>query len=374
MSFIKVVHLIASNGIGGAENVLLDICRSLESERVGFEVCLFVLPGKERENALGRLLKEHGIPIRFIEMHFPLSPSEIINLTRIFRKAKPSIIHCHGLRADVFGGIAAKLCRIPAVSSVHGLVPFSRKMRFYTWLDLKSLALFDMVLPVSAKLEEELRQNGLPPSKIQLLPNVPARNGHGSARVRTTLTDKVGVQIGFVGRLSPEKGVLLLLDAAAGLKGMLPFSLHIVGDGPEMVKVVARVRELDLEGCVKIHGYLANPYDIYEVLDILVLPSLTEGTPLTLLEGMSMGLPIIASEVGGVPEIIEDQKNGITVQPGLVPELTGKMLLLARDPMLRKKLGNAALESIAVLCDHDRWERQILQVYKTYRGNRDTVS
>jgi glycosyltransferase involved in cell wall biosynthesis len=369
---VKVLQLIASTGIGGAERVLLDICNSLKSEQYRFEVCLLVLPDCEKESALGNILNERAIDLHYVEMRFPLSIFEILNLMKIFRTTNPSVVHCHGVRADVFGGIAARLCRIPAVSSVHGWIAFSKKMRFYKWLDLRFLRLFDMILPVSGQLQLELQQNGIPSRKIQLLRNVPSQNNGGERRSSNKSTRNHVTQLGFVGRLSHEKGITFLLEAVAQLKKVLPFKLHIVGDGPEMEKVLYEIKNLSLEEQVEVYGHLAYPQKVYDALDILVLPSLTEGIPLTLLEAMSLGIPVIASKVGGVPEIIENHQSGLIVEPGSVSDLTEKILLLAKDIDLQKRLGAAALKRIAAVCDHNKWEQTIMQVYQR-RSKGDAV-
>ncbi|HEY3275780.1 MAG TPA: glycosyltransferase [Syntrophorhabdaceae bacterium] len=373
MKVLKVVHIIASNSIGGAEQVLLDICRSLKTEKVKFEAALFVQPGQSWGNAFAKMLGDYQIPLHFIEMHFPLNPSEILQICRIVKKTTPSVVHCHGMRADLFGGIAAKLCGVPAVTTVHGWVPFTRKMKFYTWLDLKSMRLFDTVMPVSRSLEKDLARYRINPLRVRLVPNVPPR---ASTPVRAMVRKPNGsvLQIGFVGRLSPEKGPLFLIDGVAKLKETVPLFLHIAGDGPEMAAVQDRIRVTGLEDRTKVYGYFDNPRDIYNVLDVLVLPSLTEGIPLALLEAMSFGLPVIASGVGGIPEIVEDNVNGLIVRPGMVSDLAEKIGLLARDHALRERIGNAARERVAELCDHHRWEQQINEIYQRYGGDNALVS
>jgi glycosyltransferase involved in cell wall biosynthesis len=370
MNPIKVLHLIASNGIGGAENVLLDICRSLESDKFQFEVALFVNAGREKENALGQILKLNHIPVHFIKMRFPLSThlGEIYNVTGLFRKTNISVVHCHGFRADVLGGLAARLCGVSAISTVHGWIAYSRKMRFYKWLDLKALHLFKTILPVSIKLRQELLQNKIPAEKIQLLRNVPRLKQFSLPRVRNSSREDGLVQVGFVGRLSPEKGITFLIEALNRVKEAPPVYLHIVGDGPEKTEIINKIKILGLEDRVRVHGHIIYPEDIYAVLDILVLPSLTEGIPLTLLEGMSFGNPIIASNVGGIPEIVQNNENGLLVEPGSVTELAEKISLLIKNPGLRNRLGKKGKETISVLCDRNQWTHTLMKVYQQYGG------
>jgi glycosyltransferase involved in cell wall biosynthesis len=358
---IKILHLIASTGIGGAEQVLLNICSSLRSKEFNFEACLFAKGGKE--TSFARLLEDNNIPLCFVRMKFPLYIKEIYNLLSFLRKENISVIHCHGFRADVLGGIAAKLCKIPAVSTVHGWTVYSPKMQFYKWLDIKALHFFfKTILPVSNKLQLELIKNGIPLKKILLFRNIPAQR-------RTTLhsinspPQNGPIQIGFIGRLSLEKGINFLLDAAAKIKETGSFCLHIVGDGPNRAEIEQKIKFFGLEELVNLHGYLQNPEKIYQILDILVLPSLTEGIPLTLLEAMSFGIPVIASDVGGIPEIIEDNKSGLLVKPGSVDDLINKITLLIKEPPLRTKLANGAKERISLICNFEKWKQTLSKVY-----------
>jgi glycosyltransferase involved in cell wall biosynthesis len=300
-------------------------------------------------------------------MRFPLYIREIYNLVRLFQENNISVVHCHGFRADVIGGVCARLCGLPAVSSVHGWIAYSNKMRFYKWLDIKALRLFAVILPVSKKLEQELLENGISLKRVQLLRNIPANQvyaipNHGLAPRNGS------VQIGFIGRLSNEKGLGFLIGAVNKLRMDHSIHLHIVGDGPEKSEILSKIKLLGLEELVTFHGVVPNPQTIYPMLDLLVLPSLTEGIPLTLLEGMSFGLPIVASNVGGIPEIIENGNNGVLVEPGSSDELAAKIAMLIKERDLRSKLGTNAKQTISTLCDREKWKQTLEKVYELCGG------
>lgn len=366
MNAIKVLHLRASTEVAGAEHVLLDICNRLNGEGIAFEVCLFAYDGKEAP--LAREVLANNIPCHFIRMHFPpFNLGEIYTLVRLFRKQGVSILHCHGARADVMGGMAAKICGIPVVSTVHGFASYSPKMRFYEWLGIKALHfLSNVVIAVSDKLGQDLLESGIRPDKLLVLPNIPRLRFHPAD---IQLANRKGiVRVGFVGRLSPEKGLPFLVEAFKKLKTDRETHLDIVGDGPEKALTVKKVEVLRLEDDVTFHGYLPDPEIIYSTLDILVLPSLTEGIPLTLLEGMQVGLPIIASKVGGIPDIIENNRSGLLVRPGSVDDLVEKMELLINDPQTRVRLGKGARERVSSICDIDQWKKRLLKVYRQVQG------
>ena len=364
MNPMKVLHLRASTEVAGAEHVLLDICNRLQGEGTAFEVCLFAFEGKETPFA-NEVAANH-IPLHFIRMQYPpFYLGEIYRLIKLFRKQSISVLHCHGARADVIGGIAAKLCGIPAVSTVHGFTAYSPKMRFYEWLDIKALRFFiRAILAVSDKLRLKLLGHGISSEKILVLRNIPR------LRFRppdVNLASRNGsLRLGFVGRLSPEKGLAFLVDAFGKLRTDQDIHLNIIGEGPEKANIRTKVKSLGLEDRVTFHGYVPDPETIYSMIDLLILPSLTEGIPLTLLEGMSFGLPIIASDVGGIPEIVENNRSGLLVKAGSVDDLTEKMNLLIKDPDMRMRLGNGARERISSICDFDKWKETLLKVYRQF--------
>jgi glycosyltransferase involved in cell wall biosynthesis len=211
-------------------------------------------------------------------------------------------------------------------------------------------------------------QNGFSRPRLQLLRNVPPRKRFLASNRDLVPTDRA-IQIGFIGRLSPEKGLLFLIEAFDKLKMDHSIHLHIVGDGPEKPKILDRIKQLELEELVTLHGFVPNPQTVYQMLDLLILPSLTEGIPLTLLEGMSLGIPVIASDVGGIPEIIEDNKSGLLVKPGSVDDLINKITLLIKEPSLRKKLAGGAKDRISSICNYDNWKQTLLNIYEELGGN-----
>ena len=355
---MDIMYLIASTDIGGAEKVLLDMCKSVSGEDNSVQVCLFESSNTNQE--LKQILIEKGIKTHAIKMQFPFYFKEIYKLRKLCIDQKIDILHCHGFRADVIGGLVGKLTRVKLISSVHGWIAFTKKMKFYKFLDVWILRHFDLILPVSKKLKEELISKRICSTKIKVLRNIPCL---GEVRKHPRKSDDVVVQLGFVGRLSNEKGVEILLQAFSRLLEEFRLELHIVGDGPLKKSIEEKITELKLSSYVKMHGFVRTPGEIYKKLDMLVMPSLTEGTPLTLLEAMSFGLPVVASAVGGIPEIINDGDNGILVKPGDVEQLIKKIKQLIVDKNIRKEISQSALLTINDICDRNKWKSILLNSY-----------
>ncbi len=360
---IKVLHLIASTDFGGAEQVLLNMCKSLTGKNIDFEVGLFVMAEKMHEHALGNILSSFYIPRHFVHMRLPYFYSEIFELTRIYKRRKINIVHCHGFRSDVLGGLSAKICKIPTVSSVHGWIVTSKKMGAYKWLDLMALRHFNAVLPVSKELEIELVKNKVKPSKIHLLRNVPGKPPELIGPVQKCRQSDI-CHLGFLGRLSNEKGVDYLLECLSEISETASFHLHIAGDGPERFRLEEKTKKLSIDDNVTFYGHVNNPYEFFTKINILILPSLTEGTPMSLLEAMSFGLPIVASKVGGVPEIIMDNNSGLLFAPGNKTALKNRLLTLMLDSKLQNKLSNGARQSVAKICNHDVWRNKLINIYE----------
>lgn len=168
---------------------------------------------------------------------------------------------------------------------------------------------------------------------------------------------------GFVGRLGQEKGLTYLLEAFASLADS-KCRLLIVGDGPQRDLLRDDAARIGLGDRVLFVGFQDDPDAWYPAMDVFVLPSLTEGTPMVLLEAMSSGLPVIATAVGGVPSIVTDRKDGLLVPPADVTRLADAMSALIADRRLRSVLGEQASASILERFDVRAWVGDMRDIYE----------
>lgn len=353
--------------MGGAEQVLIDICTSLRNKRFQFGVAIFKSPGKSIHCQLVEALQNRGVPVYYVTMNSPLYTHgcEALRIARLMTREDISILHCHGSRANVIGVLAAKISGTPVVSTIHGWITDSRKMMFYKWLDIKALKHHNRLLPVSERLRNELLQHHIDTNRLTILRNIPPA-GNGSKKVsKHSAGAKDVLQLGYVGRISREKGIDCLLAAMKTLSFKQRCSLHLIGDGPERQSAEQRVQEWGLEKQVFFHGYVRDIEQYYKMLDVLILPSFTEGTPLVVLEAMTFGLAIIATRVGGIPEILTDGENGIIVNPGSTNELAAAIAYLLDNPKRIDDLGNNAIQRVAALCNREEWERTLCMVYSS---------
>jgi glycosyltransferase involved in cell wall biosynthesis len=175
--------------------------------------------------------------------------------------------------------------------------------------------------------------------------------------------------VGVVARLQPEKGVAAFLKAAACVAPLFPeVRFLVVGDGPFREELTALTRQLGLEQRVHFLGYRPDARALIELLDVLVVPSFTEGSPLIVLETMAAGVPVVASAVGGVPDQVQHGKEGLLVPPGAPGVLGDALLRLLRDPAYARSLGEAGRERAASEFSYATMLQRIEAVYRAALG------
>ncbi len=226
------------------------------------------------------------------------------------------------------------------------------------------------IITVSHEIQNELVKSGIAESKIIVIQNavkIAYNEGTSTAlrdNKRRLLSIKDEFVMGYVGRLSEEKGVQFLIEAGSVLKERIKsFKIMIIGDGPRKKYLENMVREKGLEQEIIFTGFQANIEDYLPALDVFVLPSLTEGTPMALLEAMSMKIPIVATAVGGVPKVIKHGINGLLVTPCDYKEISEAILLIKNDPSLKDRLIIEAYKTIEKSFNIDEWCKKIEKEY-----------
>ncbi len=209
----------------------------------------------------------------------------------------------------------------------------------------------------------------IPKERLRIIynPSSTFKSGFVKACNRTTSrSDKGGgMQVLFMGRLGERKGTYDLIRAAAKLKDT-DFVLNLYGDG-EVDKVRELVEKENLEGIVAVNGWVPHSRinEIYESADIMVLPSYAEGLPMSLLEAIGKGLPVISTHVGGIPELIEDGRNGFLIEPGDVEALADKLKILLTSPELVEKMGKESLAIAGKKFSIEKAGEQLQELYNS---------
>ncbi len=338
MRKINLLHLKTSANIGGAEVMLTYWPRYLDKTK--FEQFVILAD----EGPLLKIIKNLGVKAEcFADLKWLKGFVLIPKLFSFIRKNKIDIIHAHGARVNLWGSVASILTGVPIIATEHSIDLWRGNTNLLNLLDRFSARVNKCRIGVSQAVCEMLFKQGLPSKKIICIENgidierfnIPIDISAKKKELGIPHNVKV---IGTIGRFVEQKGHKYLLEAAKLIvNNILDIRFLIVGDGPLMQSLKNQVIQLGIEDKVIFTGQREDVPALLSVMDIFVLPSITEGLPLVLLEAMAAKKPIIASAVSGIPYVIEDEKNGLLVPPCKPDVIAEKIIYLFQNPA-RKKL------------------------------------
>jgi glycosyltransferase involved in cell wall biosynthesis len=333
-----ILHLIETGGPGGAERVLTSLALALNATgEVNSQVGLL------KDGWVAAELRRHGAAPILFRLRRPLDPALLWALGRHVKRARVDLVHAHEFTMNVYGGVAAALAGVPAVGTVHGRGYYAEAGRRIAALKL-AVGLGLVPVAVSSDIQRFLSATlGLP--GVRLIPNGidvdrPASGDRARARAALGLPPGAPV-IGAVGNLYAVKGHAVLLRAAAAL----PPSVHVViaGRGEEEAALRREAAALGLGDRLHLLGFRDDVPDLLAAFDIYALPSFSEGQSLALLEAMAAGRPIVATAVGGNPELLgAPSPAGLLVPPGDPAALGAALGRLLADPGAAATLAAAA--------------------------------
>ena len=356
---VKLAHLIARMGTGGAEE---NTCYTIQGlDKAKYEIDLIV--GDEFGSQYERIFKKEKIKViqisRFIgNLNFWYDISLFLNLIKIFYRNRYDIVHTHGTKAGIIGRIAARITGVPIIiHGLHGsaLDAFSSKWLNILFLYLERLAGYftDAHISVSTILSQNyLKQKIGKPERYYTvrsgmeLGSFSRDNEPGIEAKRKELS--IGSDdfvLGNISRLELLKGHSLLLKAFKILTEQEKdksrrIILMIIGDGEEKENIYQDIKELGLEKSVILKGYRNDIPNILAVVDLLVHTSFREGLPRVMVQAAATGVPMVAFNVDGIPEIIRDDYNGFLVEPKNINQLVEKITIYLRKPELLKMHGD----------------------------------
>ena len=331
---LRVLVVTGNAIVGGMETTVLRLAERLPQHRFLLTaLCPF-------ESAFTSALRERGIGVHIAPMGETLRWHSIQFAAGLAREHAIQVIHAHMPAAHAVAGVAGRITHVPVLASIHS-------MHLSMWdLEVHRLAGTHLCV-VSEAARAHALAIGVSPAQMTVI-----RNGVDSERfmphARTTAApghSQAGATIGYVGRLSQEKHPALFLRAAALVHARMPGARFvIIGDGPLRRELEALAATLALEGVVTFAGECADMPARYPVLDLLLLTSWHEGTPLAVLEAMACGVPVIATHVGGVPELVASGTTGWLTPPGDEAQMAARTVELLQAPETLRRFGAAARE------------------------------
>jgi len=332
---MRILHLIHSEGAYGAELILLYLAR--EQQQRGHEPVVGSIrdPGTD-QTPFEAMAQSWGLPVVRIRIAPRPTPAVVRSLLRTVREVAPDVLHSHGYKPNILLGSLPRRLRGPMIATLHGWTAartFSA-LWLYERLDRLSLRRIDSVVVVARCMLEIAALQGVAPSRRHVIENgIPPRDvrlaGLGAGGVAPLPGELVEFTarrptLVAIGRLSPEKGFKLLLEAFARARSQSgdAHQLLIVGEGPEHQALADRIAALRLAGIVRLGGYVDGADRLLAAAAGFVMSSLTEGLPLVLLEAMQWRVPILATAVGAIPELLEGGRCGRLVAPNDLAALT----------------------------------------------------
>jgi glycosyltransferase involved in cell wall biosynthesis len=374
---LRIAIVIARLNVGGPATHVIELAAGLSADR--FAVRL--IAGREGRGEAGMhyLAEEKGVRPESIPSLYPrLGPGDIIaffHLLRIFRQWKPDVVHTHTAKAGAVGRAAARCAGVPViVHTFHGHVLrgyFPRPLEgFFRGIERNLTRITDRIVTLSPALKADLAEMGIAdPAKIEVIPlgmdlapllGSDARHGELRAELGFRAGDPV---IGIVGRLVPIKNHRLFLEAARSMVNSGSSARFvIIGDGELRDSLRNLASEMGIAERIRFLGWRKDMAPVYAGLDLLALTSDNEGTPVALIEGMAAGVPVVATAVGGVPDVVRDGITGRLVPPGdpdamrrawraalLEKETTDRMRNLARREVEERFGRERMLSAMAAL-------------------------
>jgi sugar transferase (PEP-CTERM/EpsH1 system associated) len=352
---LRILHIVLSLKVGGLEKFVVDLCNNYPPQVYSKIACL------EEVGELGKLC--NSIECVSLDKKAGIDLSMINKLRTIIKKDKIQLIHTHNQGPNFYGSLSGFLCGIPVVHTKHGQNDYENKKRVI--LDRISSFFTNKIVCVS-KDAQNICNNviKIPRKKVTVI-----LNGIDTEKFCPKISGKIFFDehqliIGNVARLAEEKDQRTLLEAAKILKEWkYNIKIVFVGDGLLRPKLEKNVRDYGLDEEVVFFGTRHDVDQIVPEFDIFVLPSTTEGISLTLLEAMSCGIPIIATDVGGNPEVVVDGQTGSLVPAKDPLAIAKKIEWLFKESVLRRKMGTLGRQRVKELFSIKKTAEQYFNLY-----------
>ncbi|MEW6770825.1 MAG: glycosyltransferase family 4 protein [Bacillota bacterium] len=371
MKRFTVLHVIRP-AAGGMRCHLLNLLRY--TDRNLFEPGVAGPPGEMLAAAAEVGAKVFPIPLQG-ELDLLRDARAVFQLSRVLRRERVNILHAHSAKAGLVGRLAALYARTPVVFfTVHNSIFYAEwpayKRGFFALAEKMLARRTHRIITVSEALRRELiAREGLEPDQVVTVYNGVNPGEFQVAESREALRRRLGLPaegpvVGTVTRLAPQKGLRYLIEAAALFPPEERPVFVVVGDGPLRAELQELAEKSGVSSRFVFTGVRRDVPQVLGALDLLVLPSVTEGLGLILLEAMAASLPVVATAVGGVPEVVLDGETGVLVPPRDPAALAGAIAGLLRAPERARRLGAAGRERVARLFTVERMVGQVSGLYR----------
>lgn len=371
---IRILHLRDTHEIGGPGKTILETFRAIDSGRFELHLAVFATRHETGDSPFTAAAREYGMPVHVVRGYNQYDPRMIPRVVRLMRALGIDILHAHEAKSDVIAYLATRVHRVPVMTTLHGWIGNGAGSRRKTALDKRIVRRFDRVIAVSGRIHDEMLALGAPRETLRLLHNAIAVERYGRTGREGLLTELCGRPVDrpvlvTIGRLSPEKGHADLVEALGRVASRgFRVSAVFVGDGPERVRLAERARALGLGELVHWTGYIARPERVLEEADLMVLPSYTEGLPNVVLEALLMEVPVLATRVGGTPEVVTDGVTGRLVEPRAPEGLADAIVDFLSNPEPWTRTARRGRATVEANFDFTARTRKLEAIYAELAG------
>lgn len=375
MMKIKILYLTTSPQLGGAEKMLLELATRIDKEK--FEIVVCTIKG-ERDGDLLKLLRKRGIETYSLNADRKWQVHKLLKIRRIIKTFQPDIIQSYLFFDNIVAGIFGKLTRVPLVVFGQRNVETHRSF-VRNLLDKFTLPLADFVISnTEAGKEIVVKREKFPADRVYVIAN--GIDMPEAKREKPRLHELVGRNklpgqpfvAGFIGFMIEQKGIPYLLEAAEEIARSHPEVVFIlIGSGPLKGRMKQLSDEINLGGKVIFAGHRGRGSRYMSLFDVFVLPSLWEGMPNVVMEAMAHSVPVVATKVGGVPELVEHGKTGYIVEPGdasALAKAVEKVVLM--NPTEREAMGERGFERMKSEFTFDKMVKSYERLYTQFYEKR----
>lgn len=370
--FMKILHLISSRGLYGAERVTLDLCKGLK--RSGCESIIGVIRNSHNPHVeVCDEARKNAIDTVIFPCDARLDVGLIFRIRGYAEKNHIRLLHCHGYKSN-FYGLFARPKNVPIVATNHNWLASHWKLRAYRRFDSLVIRYFTRIIAVSEGVRKEMLRYGVPQEKIRVIDNGIDLTRFGDTASPTAIREEFGIKegvrvIGTVGNLGPEKGHVYMLQAARGIVNRVePVKFIFVGDGRMRAYLEQEASELGIGDNVIFAGFRTDIPSLLSAMDIFVLPSVTEGLPMVLLEAMAAKKAVVATRVGAISKVV-DNESGILVEPRDVAGLQKAILSLLTNGEKRDRYASAGHDTVRTHFSSERMSLEYIALYNELLGD-----
>lgn len=366
---MKILQLISSSSLFGAEMVAIELSKGLKY-LYNCQSIIGIIENRLRQNIeVMKKAKEKGLEVVIFKCAGKLDISTVIQIKKFIKKNGINLIHCHGYKSNFYGLISTKKY-IPSVTTNHNWLKNHWKLKIYCFLDGLWIRYFDRIVAVSNEIKKEMVKYRIPEKKIRIIDNGIDINRYN----KKTETEKIKKELGFkdderivgtIGCLKKEKGYFYLLRAG---KEIIDINKNvkflIVGNGPLRNWLEDEADRLNIRKNIIFTGYRNDIPELLSAMDIFVLPSIREGLPIALLEAMASKTAVIATKVGAIPKVIQNEENGILLEPKDVNGLKDAIINLLNDNNKMQKLALQGYEKVKREFSSEIMCKRYFNIYK----------